>query len=108
KKYDQALDVFASAERKLNHPFSFLATEGRANALMELQRFADAEVLLKRLSEQKENPLRSEHLYRYGQALEAQKKTDAALAAYRSVETQYPGSGIIESARERIALLTTK
>ncbi len=107
-RYSEALDAYKSAAQKWPKPFRYLAEAGEGYALMELKSFAQAETVFKALSEAKDNPLRSEHLWNLGLAQEAQQHPDQALTSYRLFESQYQNSPMLEKVRSRIALLQKK
>ncbi|MFH1018878.1 MAG: tetratricopeptide repeat protein [Pseudomonadota bacterium] len=107
-KYPEALEAYQSADKGWPRPFSYIAREGRGDALMELKRFPEAEAVFKALSDAKDDPLRAEHLWKLGLVQEAGQHPDRALVSYRSFESLHPSSPLLEKVRSRIAMLQKK
>lgn len=105
-RYPEAISAFEDAVRGLPKPALFLAEEGKALALMESQRWDEAEAVWLRLSGEKENPSRAFHTWNLGLAREGGKRIGAAIQTYQEFETSFSDSkDLLERVRARLTVL---
>ena len=107
-KYDEAIQSFQVASRKLDEPYPYLAKEGEAIARMELEQFDKAEAIFKSLSEKQDNPLRDLHLYNLALVKEELGQIQEAKSLYETIEKEFPASSYAQTAKQRVQKLTVQ
>jgi len=63
KQYDQALSAYKTASSGLSAPYIYLAQEGEAITLMQLEKWDESLKIWNQISAKEDNPLRDFHLY---------------------------------------------
>jgi tetratricopeptide (TPR) repeat protein len=104
-KYDEAIKLYQQAAQKLPKPYQYLAREGEALALMEQEKWSEAERIWSELIGYSDNPTKAFHAWNLGLSQEGGNKKTEALKTFGEFETKYSDSPFMEQVRQRLAIL---
>lgn len=107
-KWETALNLYRKVEKKLGKPFSYMAYEGEAEALVGLKRLDEAEKIFRYLSEANDNPMQSTHYWRLGQVLEEKGDKSEAIKAYQDLIAKFPTNAKANQAKSKVSVLQLK
>src|SRR5205814_280514 len=98
-KYAQSEEVYRAARSRMKPPQNFLADEGIAFSLMEQKKWDAAISLWSTLADNKDNPLRADHLWKLGMTQEAAGKKKDAIETFTRFEKEFQQSPYLEKVR---------
>lgn len=105
KKYQEAVQSYAEAQKQLIHPYNLLAREGQAVGYQFLTQYEKSLGVWKDLVALEDNPFKDYHLWNFGLNLEKLGKSEDAIAIYTQIEQEHQDSLYVTKAKTQKALI---